>query len=233
MNRLMRCLWLIVGLALSACANGRGLPYDAWSLNFFAPPNMEVWIETADVEDVRDRLFLHVGGGLASMGYRGNPAGWGKLTSNGSGRYVRGATFPRRIDVRWQSLVEPQTYRITLEIPESARQLMRQRAYQPQFPDDKSRRSYREYVVIGLAPGGIARVWISGPGLDPIPVLCAQAEIEPLGPSRGKTEGRYAYAFDKLDVRTQTYLKNHLVPYGSWRCDQPPAIMPLTGVETR
>jgi hypothetical protein len=233
MNRLMRCLWLIVGLGLSACATGRGLPYDTWRLGFFAPPNMEVWVETADVEDIHGQVFPEMGGGVVAIGYRGNPVGWPLRMGSGAGRYVTGAASPKRIYVRWQSLVEPQTYRVTLEIPESARQLMRQRAYQPQFPDDKARRSYREYVVIGLAPGGIARVWISGPGLDPIPVLCAQAEVEPLGPSRGKTEGRYAYAFDKLDVRTQAYLKTHAVPYDSWRCDQPPAIVPLTGVETR
>jgi Protein of unknown function (DUF2931) len=229
MNHLRRCLWLIVGLGLSACATGRGLPYDTWRLGFFAPPNMEVWVETADVEDEEGRFFPHAAGGTVSIGYHGDPDGWPEHVTFGAGRNVTGAALPRRIDVRWQSLVEPQTYRVRFDIPASIRQLMRQQVYQSAFPDDRSQRSYREYLVIGLAPGGIARMWLKGPGLVALPVLCAQAEVEPLGPDLGLYEGRYVTP----NVRTQTYLKSHSVPYDSWRCDQPPAIVPLTGGETR
>jgi hypothetical protein len=213
------CFLLIIsGLFLSSGAVARGVPYDAWRLGFFAPSSMEVWLETADVEDIDGKLFLRAGSGTVSIGYSGDPAGWKGRMGAGAGRDVTGAAAPRRIFVRWQSLVEPQTYRVTFEIPESARQLMRQQDYQSRYPGNKSESSYREYVVIGLAPGGIARLWISGPGLTPIPVLCAQAEVEPLGPYSGQSGGKHR----SLSERALPYVSAHSIPYESWRCENLP-----------
>jgi Protein of unknown function (DUF2931) len=219
MNRRSPILLGVSSLFLSSCAVARGLPYDAWKLSFLATTNMEVWIETATVEDVRGRVFPQAGSGIASISYnQDSPGGWSTRIGNGSGRYVTGADLPKRIYVRWQSLVEPQTYRVTFETPESARQLMHQRDFQPRFPRDKSERSYRKSVVIGLAPGGIARLWISGPGLTPIPVLCAQAEVEPLGPYSGQSGGKHR----PLSERALPYVRTHAIPYESWRCENLP-----------
>ncbi|WP_416350778.1 DUF2931 family protein, partial [Pseudomonas sp. CCC1.2] len=49
--------------------------------------------------------------------------GWADTGGNGS--FVTGADLPKRVFVRWQSSVEPQTYQGWIEIPEEARQLMR------------------------------------------------------------------------------------------------------------
>ncbi|HET7330760.1 hypothetical protein [Dyella sp.] len=43
---------LLTGCALAGATPTR-LPYDSWYLGFRAPRYMEVWLETADVEDVR------------------------------------------------------------------------------------------------------------------------------------------------------------------------------------
>ncbi|WP_236719844.1 DUF2931 family protein [Stutzerimonas balearica] len=126
----------------------------------------------------------------------------------GAGRYVNGADLPRRIYVRWQSLAEPQTYRVILEIPERARQLMSERL-DPPCPASE----YREAFALGLAPGGVVRGWVMSTCGGPIEVLRAQAEIEPKGPSHGKTGGQYALP---LEPESRVYIEKHGIPYGSW-----------------
>ena len=104
---------LLLGLALSilsGCAHadkGPGsLPYKYWRLGFLAPDYMEVWVETADVEDIRGRKFFHVGSGTVSVHLpndgSGNATGWRETW--GKGRYVSGADLPKRIYVRWQHI---------------------------------------------------------------------------------------------------------------------------------
>ena len=122
---------LLFGILLSNSAIGadKSMPYDAWFLGFGTPAYMEVWIETAQVVDIQKQVFRGAGGGIASTssptGNRGNPKGWPKTPGAGAGRYVTGADLPRLIYVRWQSMVEPQTYEVFIEIPESAREIMR------------------------------------------------------------------------------------------------------------
>jgi len=116
----MRCGWLLLLAslpALGACTSEKRLPYDAWRLGFIAPVHMEVWVESGEIEDVAGRHFSGYETGTAAIGYEGDPTGWTTNPSEGKGRYVVGAALPKRIEVRWQSLVEPQTYRATLDIP--------------------------------------------------------------------------------------------------------------------
>ena len=201
---------LLLGGCASAERNPGSLPYKYWRLGFLAPDHMEVWVETADVEDIRGYRFFHVGSGTVSVHLptdgTGNAVGWRKTW--GAGRYVNGADLPRRIYVRWQSLAEPQTYRVILEIPERARQLMSERL-DPPCPASE----YREALALGLAPGGVVRGWVMSTCGEPIEVLRAQAEIEPKGPSQGKTGGQYALP---LEPESRAYIEKHGIPYGSW-----------------
>jgi hypothetical protein len=196
-------------------ATSPDLPYYAWSLGFVAPTGMSVWVEAAEAEDTRGHLFPQLESGTASMGYDGDAAGWGDHVGLGSGREVTGAALPRRVYVRWQSLVEPQTYRVFLQIDERTRQLMRQSDPAPpnmNFP--RGKRFPRRYLVLGLAPGGWVKGWVTSASGDPIEVLCTRAEVEPKGPNLGAYGGAYV----KLNERTRTYLSTHSVPYGSWNC---------------
>lgn len=127
---------LLVGLLLAFSSQSfaqpeRKLP---WFLGFSAPAYMEVWIETADVVDIRERVFRGAGGGIASVpkppNNRGIARGWVSSNGSGKGRHVTGADLPQLIYVRWQSLAEPQTYEAYIVIPESAREIMRK----PQRP---------------------------------------------------------------------------------------------------
>lgn len=209
---------LLILVAMCGCASAAGsrpLPYDSWRLGFFARPYMEVWVETADVEDVHGRVFRRAGSGTVALHYSGDPAGWPELPGWGAGRNVTGADLPKRIHVRWQSLVEPQTYKVTLEIPEEARRLMRSKA--PSLRDP-NRQDYQRALSIGLAPGGVAKVWVMSAGSAPIEVLCQQAEIEPKGPYGGQSDGKHR----PLTVRAAPYVQTQPIPYDSWKCPTTP-----------
>lgn len=211
-------LWmgLVILLCVAACAPPEThLPYEAWRLGFLAPQNMDVWTEDATVEDVRGRVFHDYQSGTVSMGYNPDTASWGSSIGWGAGRYVTDAALPKRIYVRWQSLVEPQTYSVTLDISEQARQQMLLQAPSVMnAPGMAHDLEYYKAVAIGLAPGGIVRVWVTGPGLQAIPMMCVKAQIEPKGPDQGQYGGRYV----TMNGKNKLFLENHPIPYGTWGC---------------
>ncbi|HCL76092.1 DUF2931 family protein [Stutzerimonas nitrititolerans] len=210
-----KALLIAFFLPLVSCANSEqyagDLPYPYWRLGFLAPDYMEVWVETADVEDIRGERFFHVGSGIVAVRTppenQGHAAGWGERVGWGAGRHVNGADLPKRIYVRWQSMAEPQTYRVILDIPERARQLMSERLDPPCRTSE-----YRHALALGLAPGGIVRGWVMSTCGKPIEVLRAQAEIEPKGPYRGESNGKHR----PLSDSAKAYIEKHGIPYGSW-----------------
>lgn len=213
----MKPIWVLLALLLCGCATGadKPLPYKAWCLGFFAPDYMEVWIETAQAVDIQKQVFSGVGAGVASVptppGNQGNPKGW-SVSNGGSGRNVMGADLPKLIYVRWQSLAEPQTYEVFIEIPESAREIMRkgEKALCPHA--DKPITAYRENIGIGLAPGGIAKVWVAGACLKSIEISRVEATIAKQGPYGGKSGGRHR----PLSATSKAYIDKFGIPYGSW-----------------
>ena len=206
-------LLLLIAFFASAVAQSREakLPYDAWYLGFQAPAYMEVWLETADVEDTLGNLFPRAESGTVSLSYAGNPAGWNRQPGWGAGRDVTGATLPRRIYVRWQSLAEPQTYQATIDIPEHARSLMLSKALSTIHP---GLYEYQRILAFELAPGGWIKGWVMSPSSSPIAVLCQKGEVVAQGPYGGQSGGKYR----PLTERAKPYLATHPVPYGSWDC---------------
>ena len=190
------------------------MPLPSWYLGFVAPDYMDVWLETADVTDVRGVTFTEAMQGTVSIW---QPADGKGDPTRELGPYILGAgvslplELPQRLFVRWQSLAEPQTYRTTVEIPESARELMRKRE-RVNCPITGWTDEYRDTLAVMLAPGGIVKVWVSGSCFPAIPVARVQAEVEPLGPYGGKSGGRYR----PLEPAAKAYLKKHEIPYGSW-----------------
>lgn len=186
-----------------------------WELGFTEPRYMKVWVEDTSVEDIKGKTLLHTGGGSASGGQpedgTESARGWHGLGS--SAKAVVGADLPKRIFVRWQSIVEPQTYSVWIDIPEEARQLMLTSVNQRCSKTPVKRATYISSVYLGLAPGGVVQVWVRDSCHDPVKVAKAQAEIEPLGPSQGKTQGRYAYP---VSEKSKRYIEKWGIPYGSW-----------------
>lgn len=148
-----------------------------WSLSFNEPYYMKAWVEDSAVEDINGKLFHRTGGGTAAGGEPENSTeaarGWGQIT--GGIREVVGADLPKRIFVRWQSIVEPQTYRVWVDIPEEARQIMRATWKEPcpASPDEPP--GNVALVYVGVAPGGVVQVWVADKCMKPIKVARAQA----------------------------------------------------------
>jgi hypothetical protein len=223
MSNLAFCAFL--ALLLTGCASGKhSLPYDAWRLGFFAPDYMEVWIETADVIDNSGWVFQGAGSGLPAKGYprglgkdipevfKGNPKGWPERPGWGAGKYVKRADLPKQIYVRWQSLVEPQTYHGRVDVPEWVRKTMVKKEQPFCRFTGKKEVQYREAIVIGLAPGGVAKAWVMGPCLPAIEFARVQMKVDPVGPYDGKSEGRHR----PLTPTSKAYVEKFGVPYGSW-----------------
>jgi hypothetical protein len=185
-----------------------------WDIDFIGPSYMLGEVELHIVEDINGKLFRRSGGGPIGTDTpedgTESARGWPRHIG-GSILPVTGAALPKRIFVRWQSITEPQTYKVWVDIPEQAREVMRATTSQP--CSETHRYRYGASLTLGLAPGGVAQVWTDDSCHRAIKVARAQAEVEPLGPSQGKNEGRYAYT---LDEKVQRYIERYGIPYGSW-----------------
>ncbi|TLX56316.1 hypothetical protein DN824_16280 [Stutzerimonas nosocomialis] len=215
---------LLGALLLGGCQatdplSGEKDPKDSqWSLEFTAPIYMTGWVEASLVEDIRGRLLDHGSGGVIGTGSvdYGTASelarGWPRALGGGF-RGVIGADLPKRVFVRWQSVVEPQTYRAWVDIPQEARQIMHNSTHRrcPETPERTA--LYTAVLHLGLAPGGTVQVWARDECNNPVKVARAQAEVEPLGPSQGLTDGRYAYPISENSKR---YIEKYGIPYGSW-----------------
>ena len=221
----MRLFALILLLLLSACTSHPSdpfrlppptLPYRTWEVGLLAPNYMEVWVESVDVLDQRGEGYFDVHGGLASIqkppNNRGDPRGWPDRPGAGKAMPMTGIDLPKIIFVRWQSLAEPQTYRVRIPIDDWVREemLVPHAAY-CRF-DGADIEDYRRVVTIGLAPGGIAKVWLSGDCVEPIEVGRFEGMTNPKGPYDGTSEGRHR----PLSPVSKAYVESHEIPFDSW-----------------
>ncbi|MHC8356713.1 DUF2931 family protein [Pseudomonas sp. LB3P81] len=89
-------------------------------------------------------------------------------------------------------------------IPESAREIMRkpEKAF-CSFGAEWITES-RDNIGIGLAPGGIAKVWLGGACLKAVEIVRVVGTINTQGPSR------------PLSETSRTYIEQFGIPYGSW-----------------
>ncbi|VVO95338.1 DUF2931 family protein [Pseudomonas fluorescens] len=216
---------LSLALFLSSCTSAadRSLPYDAWTLQLFSPDYMDVVIEATAAIDIDNRLFSNIGSSVAAQSYpnafrkgtpdefKGSPAGWPE-DPGGKGRPTSGANLPERIYVRWQSLVEPQTYEVVIRIPESTRMQMRKREDIFCAFDGKVITQYRKWLVVGLAPGGIAKVWVRGPCLPGIEITRVKGIVH----SKGSNSRRGGSEYSGLHEESKSYIEKFGIPYGSW-----------------
>lgn len=192
------------------------LPYRTWEIGLLAPNYMEVWVESVDVLDQRGVGYYRVHGGLASIqsppNNRGNPSGWPARPGAGATRPMTGIDLPEIVFVRWQSLAEPQTYRVRINIPDWVREEM----IKPQAAycawRDAHEAQYRDLIAVGLAPGGIAKAWLMGPCLEPMEIGRFTGSIHPEGPYDGTSGGQHR----PLSSVAKSYVDTHEIPFGSW-----------------
>ena len=209
----MKRLSLLLGLLFSLCACASGpkppkLPYNSWYVGLAAPRHMEVWVEGVDLIDMRGMAYFRVHGGVAS--YTGKVEGWHQ--GGGATMPVNNVDLPDRIFLRWQSLAEPQTYKINIKIPQWVRDEMVKPHRLYCKPAQKNMTLYKDTINLGMAPGGIVKVWLGGGCLGYKEVGRFQAEIEPLGPYKGRSKGKYV----PIEPENKAYVDKHGIPYGSW-----------------
>ncbi|MNF51203.1 hypothetical protein D3C87_1000190 [compost metagenome] len=212
----MKRLSLLIGLLLSLCACASEpqppappkLPYDSWYVGLAAPRFMEVWVETVDVLDQRGSAFFRVHGGVAS--YTGQPEGWHE--GAGAMRPVNHVDLPERLFLRWQSLAEPQAYKIRIPIPQWVRDEMVKPERGFCHWSKTWKIDHRKMITLGMAPGGIVKVWVGGACLDFKEVGRFQAEVEPRGPY---LNGKGVF-YRALKPEAQAYIDAHGIPYGTW-----------------
>ena len=212
---------ILLALFMSGCQSAAPLSAGSdpksgsWELAFTEPYYMKVWVEDSAVEDINGKLFRRTGSGTAAGGEpeTGEESARGWHAGGAAAKPVIGADLPKRIYVRWQSIAESQTYRVWIDVPEEARQLMWASVNQrcPETPDEQA--SYSASIYLGLAPGGVVQVFVRDSCHRPVKVARAKAEIEPLGPGQGKNQGRYAYP---VSEKAKRYIDKFGIPYGSW-----------------
>lgn len=186
-----------------------------WSLEFIGPNYMTGWVESSVVEDIDGQFFDHGSGGVIGNGNPGHATEAARGWIGGVGGNIRavvGADLPKRVFVRWQSVVEPQTYRAWVEIPEAAREIMHTSVNRrcPATPERSAR--YMASMYLGLAPGGVVQVWVMNNCGYAVAVARGKGEIEPLGPHLGKSKGHY---YPQSDA-SKRYVEKYGIPYGSW-----------------
>jgi hypothetical protein len=169
---------------------------------------MEVWVESVDVLDQRGYVFFNVHAGVA--GYTRKPEGWHKGTSGG--KPINNVDLPDQLLLRWQSLVEPQAYKISIRIPQWVRdEMVRPERVLCQW-NQQWKTDYRETITLGMAPGGIVKVWVGGPCLGFKEVGRYQAKVEPRGPNQ---DGKGLF-YRAPNPEAQAWIDQHGIPYGSW-----------------
>ncbi len=210
----MMRLMLLVALLISlwACTSRYRpppqpkLPYPYWNVGLAAPRHMEVWVDSVEVLDQRGFSFLGLYSGRA--GSTRKPEGWHK--GGWATRQLNRVDLPERMFLRWQSLVEPQTYKIGIKIPQWVRDEMVRQEWVFCQGLREWREGYRDTIYFGMAPGGIVKVWVGGVCLGNKEVGRFQANIDPMGPYRTNR------GYQPLRPEAQAYIDEHGIPYGTW-----------------
>lgn len=213
---LLGALLLLTGCQVADPLSAKNDPKDPWwSLEFFGPTYMTGWVEASEVEDINGVVINHGSGGMIGSGNHGYEAesarGWPR-GYGGTTRVVTGADLPKRIYVRWQSVVEPQTYRAQIDIPEEARQIMYDSTNRRCEEKPERAARFMATLYLGLAPGGVVQVWVRNQCDDAVTVARGMGEIEPRGPHLGKSGGNYY----PQPAASKRYIEKFGVPFGSW-----------------
>ncbi len=125
---------------------------------------------------------------------------------------INNVDLPDQIFLRWQSLVEPQTYHVGIEIPQWVRDEMLTPEENLCVLDEREETYYRNRITLGMAPGGIVKVWVGVACLGYKEVGRFNAEIDPRGPYKGEANGNYV----PIEPENKAYVEKHGIPYASW-----------------
>jgi len=191
---------------------GTKLPYDRWQINRFHPKNLPAVMTFAIVQD----------GNIDRTTYRNldptrpsqiSVGKWSKIIGNFSANYNVGNALPVSMHFCWDSVIDKQPYETLIWF---GRETWQQMTTRYAAWEDPKKPFWRSDVIIGLAPGGVVRVWLSNQG-DPA-VMQRGARISTVAGDKrrmckGITQHPYGYVYYG---GTPDFIKGKTYPYGEW-----------------
>ncbi len=191
----------IVAIALlaSGCSAWSKADDINWYIDIAAPKHYEVWVTDMFLEKSGERSWRQPIGtvGCCWKGPRG-PRGKG----------ARVDPFPELILVNWFSFAEQKYYTKIIKVPPDLLDRMREPATYVTQVDVRS--GPRNFMTIGLAPGGTVVVWISNQIGNEIEVMRMQATELPGDPAD------FAPLMEDYLEAHGDYLKEHGIPTEGW-----------------
>ncbi len=217
------CLTVILALLSVACTTQAQSPskggmnpgkanYLPWTISHIAPDHMESYLNGIAAFDVNRKMSSSILRGSPSMRH---PAPGNEIVGWPANPGYTGVTpvnldLPKVLILSWRSFVEQQEYHVQIEVPEEARSQMKISHRIDCLKNDGRDHYYRNNLVVGMAPGGVVKLWINGPCLNAI-------EIGRFVASKVKPDpAREGYATRALSKETEAYLKANPIPFGSW-----------------
>ena len=191
---------------------GKKLPYKQWQFVFFYPAHMPAVVTLAVVED----------GNVAVTTYRRpdtpresrhSIGKWSSTVGNFLAVYNTGTALPVSMHFCWDSVIDRKPYETLIWFDRETWQQMTA-PYPVRFGTEKE--YWRSDMIIGLAPGGVVRVWLSNQ--DEPAVLQSKARISTVSGDdrlmcKGITQHPYGYVYYG---ETPEFIKGKTYPYGEW-----------------
>ena len=232
MNILRTIISAVAGVALLAgCAVGSDgvsesaatgvqsatLPYDHWRFDFVYPKNLPAIVTAASVHYLNgDSIFFPR---IDPTEPSNRSVGRWSPTIGGIGAlFNKGDALPANMRLCWDSVIDKKAYETVIWFGSDTWKQMTTRYIDNTHPNKSF---WRNYLVIGFAPGGVVRVWMSNQG-DPA-VLQSGAKITTVSGDKRKIcssiNSRIDFNYtipDGYDQFIKDFIKDKSYPYGEW-----------------
>ncbi|HGY5181403.1 TPA: DUF2931 family protein, partial [Citrobacter braakii] len=143
---------------------------------------------------------------------------WSQRVGSFSANFNTGKALPVRMTVCWDSVIDKKAYETEIWFSRETWQQMLN-AYPDTYKPGKT--YYRDNLIIGLAPGGIVRVWLEDNG-DPVVLQHPARQFTLTGNNMlicknvpNKIDFSYIEA-NGYDPFMRDFIKGKTYPYGEW-----------------
>ncbi|MEC5341403.1 DUF2931 family protein [Brenneria populi] len=196
---------------------GKKLPYDNWQFNFFYPKNLPAVVTLVIVEDgeIGETVYRRLDPTEPSQS---SVEKWSRVIGGFPADFYIGKALPVSMHFCWDSVIDKKPYETLIWFDRETWEQMTTRYADNIYPDKPF---WRRNMLIGLAPGGIVRVWLDNQG-DPA-VLQRGARISTVSGDqrmmckniRSRINFNYSVP-DGYDQFIKDFIKGKTYPYGNW-----------------
>ena len=191
-------------------------PYDYWYFNFVYPyalPADVTYVKWLDTDG-----FLHIHRTTdGTQGLTKSVGRWVHPIGGHNQSFNKGHAMPVKMRFCWDSIIDKKVYQTTLIFP----RWLWERMLVPVNPqgDLSNSTNYRDVIIIGLAPQGKVRAWLSVHEKNDLLITTVNSQSgEELTMCKGITGSKftYRYPFDGYTQQTIDFIKDKKYPYGEW-----------------